>query len=367
MTTDNDITAALSALSKTEPTDLSPRHRALLEKIRMESLSAHSERAYKTDVRLFQRWHTIVFDCPLPSEVTVEVVMAFVLDLFLGATPAVLEQLATSGARKTTTVVAYNTIVRMLRSLGRYHVLQGKPDPTKNVAVRRLLKDFRRNPAINTTPRKLLPIDADVLRRMLATQVSPLADVRDRALLTMAWNTGDRRVSELVQSNVEDVYAHGPDAATREPSWYELHVPRQKNDREGQGMVVPIRGEAAAALGHLVILLRAQGITEGALFRRLDLPGRYGTRLTADGIRKRIIKRRLHLAGHDPERYSTHSLRAGWITTAAECGYSDRQIAALTGHRDQRSLDAYVRARRQRLSDISDLIHRARQPDEQND
>ena len=106
--------------------------------------------------------------------------------------------------------------------------------------------------------------------------------------------------------------------------WFEWDIPHQKNDQEGKGHAVPIRGNAAAALQRLIEVLRSQGITEGALFRRIEASGKFGDRITADGIRKRIIKRRLILCGRDASQYSTHSIRAGWITDAAEMGYSNR-------------------------------------------
>ena len=45
-----------------------------------------------------------------------------------------------------------------------------------------------------------------------------------------------------------------------------------------------------------------------------------------------------------PDRYTGHSLRAGFVTVAAEAGASDREIARQTGHAPgSRALHRYIR------------------------
>ncbi|MCG7871835.1 MAG: tyrosine-type recombinase/integrase [Candidatus Thiodiazotropha lotti] len=339
---------------------LTAEQQAILEKLQLESLSKHSHRAFKTDTNIIDDWHTIVYDSPLPSAVSETVIISFILDLFIGANPDVLMQLRARGTRKTEKSVSYTTILRMLRSWGRHHTLNGEPDPTKAPAIRELLRNIRRNKSIKTKVKKHGVIDRNVLRAMLGIEISEDADTRDSAALLLAFNTGGRRASELAEANIED-FSERPSPGTFLPTeiyegWYEWAIPTQKNDPESEGHIVPVRGEAAVALAKLLEKLREQGISEGALFRRLKPNGPFGDRITVDGIRKRIIKRRLELAGYDPSEYSSHSIRAGWITEAAEAGYSDRQITAMTGHKDRRSLDSYVRLRRHYASGISNLF-----------
>lgn len=45
-----------------------------------------------------------------------------------------------------------------------------------------------------------------------------------------------------------------------------------------------------------------------------------------------VVKRAAELAGLDATTYSGHSLRAGFVTTAAANGASERAIARQSGH-----------------------------------
>jgi hypothetical protein len=45
----------------------------------------------------------------------------------------------------------------------------------------------------------------------------------------------------------------------------------------------------------------------------------------------------------DPEHLSSHSLRAGFATSAAAAGASERSIAAQTRHRSMQTLRRYIR------------------------
>jgi integrase len=49
------------------------------------------------------------------------------------------------------------------------------------------------------------------------------------------------------------------------------------------------------------------------------------------------------MIGHDPDEYSGHSLRAGFISAAAEAGAGELTISAHTGHRDMNVLRRYIR------------------------
>jgi integrase len=56
-----------------------------------------------------------------------------------------------------------------------------------------------------------------------------------------------------------------------------------------------------------------------------------------------ILKRRLKEAGSDPCEYSGHSLRAGYVTEAANAGIPTWKIRRQTGHSSDAMLDRYIR------------------------
>ena len=55
------------------------------------------------------------------------------------------------------------------------------------------------------------------------------------------------------------------------------------------------------------------------------------------------MKRYATAAGLDPAQFSGHSLRAGFVTTAAERNVELTRIMDVTRHRDVRTVTTYVR------------------------
>jgi integrase len=55
------------------------------------------------------------------------------------------------------------------------------------------------------------------------------------------------------------------------------------------------------------------------------------------------VKKYADVAGLDVERLSDHSLRAGFVTSAAENRASISRIMEVTRHRDPRTVETYVR------------------------
>jgi len=89
--------------------------------------------------------------------------------------------------------------------------------------------------------------------------------------------------------------------------------------------------------------LQAAGIMEGLLFRAVRKDGR----LKPQGLRgidvARAVKRYAARAGLDPAEFSGHSLRAGFVTSAAETGASILKIQEVSRHKSVDVLSGYVR------------------------
>ena len=56
-----------------------------------------------------------------------------------------------------------------------------------------------------------------------------------------------------------------------------------------------------------------------------------------------IIKKYAKKAGLDSAKYSGHSLRSGFATTAAEFGAEERNIMAMTGHKTSQMVRRYIK------------------------
>lgn len=78
--------------------------------------------------------------------------------------------------------------------------------------------------------------------------------------------------------------------------------------------------------------IEVAGIESGPLLRGVDRHGNVSKRRLSDRAVALVVKRAAERAGLDPSDYSGHSLRAGFVTTAAANGASERAIARQTGH-----------------------------------
>jgi integrase len=60
-----------------------------------------------------------------------------------------------------------------------------------------------------------------------------------------------------------------------------------------------------------------------------------------------IIKRHAQRIGLDQKKFSGHSLRAGFVTTAAQHGVASSMIRDQTGHKSDAMVQHYVRTAKQ--------------------
>ena len=68
-----------------------------------------------------------------------------------------------------------------------------------------------------------------------------------------------------------------------------------------------------------------------------------GLTRVSDRCCDRVVKRAAKLAGLEEMRFSSHSLRAGFVTQAAQNGKAIPTIQQQTGHKSLNTLMGYVR------------------------
>jgi len=88
--------------------------------------------------------------------------------------------------------------------------------------------------------------------------------------------------------------------------------------------------------------IEAAHIDEGKLFRSVSRHGRVGESLSTQALVD-IVKHYAALAGLNPDEFSGHSLRAGFVTSAAEKGRSTERIMDHTGHQSAAMVRVYTR------------------------
>lgn len=236
-----------------------------------------------------------------------------------------LAALADAGARASTIGVKLAAI--------RFAHQSQATDPTALPAVRLVWQGIRRT--IGTAQRQKAPVTLDDLRAMARACGDDLRGKRDRALLLVGWAGAFRR-SELVGLDVEDLRINGVLRVT---------LRRSKTDQEGAGSVkvIPAIGGDLCPVAALRAWLDAASIASGAVFRSVDRWGHVRASRLSDRDVARIVKRLAERAGLDPRQFAGHSLRAGFVTTAAKVGVPEWQIQEVTGHRSSDVLRRYIR------------------------
>jgi integrase len=201
-------------------------------------------------------------------------------------------------------------------------------------AIAEVMAGIRRTRAV--PPVRKAAADADALRDMLrACAGDGLRAARARAVLAVGMAGAFRR-SELVALRFEDV--------RRDAEGIRIGVRRSKTGQEGIGDVVAIpHGDRLRPVALLDAWLAASGVVDGYLFRRLDPRGRVtGEPMNGRAV-ARLVQAAAAAAGYDPARFGGHSLRAGFVTSAAKSGASVFKIQEVTRHRNVQVLAGYVR------------------------
>jgi hypothetical protein len=123
-----------------------------------------------------------------------------------------------------------------------------------------------------------------------------------------------------------------------------VHVRRSKTDQEGAGDTIAIaRGSVACPVKAVRAWLEASHITSGPLFRPIGKGSRIGTDRLADHTVVRVVKASARRVGLDPKHFAGHSLRSGFLTSAAGRGASIFKMMDVSRHKSMDTLRGYVR------------------------
>jgi integrase len=192
------------------------------------------------------------------------------------------------------------TIRRYVSTIGRAHRASGVLDPTSSEEVKLALKEMGRTaPARQNQARGLTWGEIELF---LSVEPRGLRDIRDRALVGVAYDTMCRR-EELVSLQIEDIAEAGDGSGS-------VLIRRSKTDASGEG--------ATAYLSPLTMRLlsewmRQAGIKEGPIFLRVHGAASVGDPLTAQNVNAALRKvgKWIGLEREEWESISGHSARVG--------------------------------------------------------
>jgi site-specific recombinase XerD len=203
-----------------------------------------------------------------------------------------------------------STLTKALAAIRFAHKTRNLGSPTEHPLVTGIMSGIRRVHGSEPVSQKR-PLQATQVQQMLLACPKTLTGLRDRAILALGFAGAFRR-SELAALNVDDLSFHADGHLT-------CRIRRSKTDKAGKGAVKAIlNGQKLMPVYQVSTWLDAAGIREGPVFRRMDWAGgATESRLSSKWV-GRVVQRYAHAAGVDARQVGAHSLRSGFITTAAE-------------------------------------------------
>ena len=307
---DRSVTASGKQLAKIELDRAFAAARRYARKSRAKS----TWRAYRSDWQQFEAWCQTVGLQPLPADP--ETIAMFVANQ------------ASDGLNP-------STLTRRLAAIRLVHLGAGHASPHNTLTVTEVMLGIRRD--WGRPPDRKAPATDDQIKKMVdAVEPESAKGLRDRALLLFGFAGAFRR-SELVALSTWNLeYRNEGVKVTIEVS---------KTDQEAQGQTIAILrqpGSPYCPVQALENWLTVARIARGALFRRMhrgDKPG--VARLSAQSVAM-IVKNYARKVGLDSSLYSGHSLRRGFLTSAARNRANIFKMADQSRHKSLDVLRQYV-------------------------
>jgi site-specific recombinase XerD len=249
----------------------------------------------------------------------------------LGALPAAPEAVAAVLAHSVETGSRPSTLGRRVAAIRYAHKLAGHAVPADDERVKATMRGIRRT--LGTASRKKAPATSDRIVVMAFAADDDLG-LRDRALLLIGFADAFRR-SELVALDIEDI--------EETELGVKVTIRQSKTDQEGQGQNIAIvKGSVACPVAAVRAWLKAAGIETGAIFRSVKKGGKVAGRLSPQSVAD-IVKAYAERVGLDPALFAGHSMRAGFLTSAAKRGASIFKMMDVSRHKSVETLRGYVR------------------------
>jgi hypothetical protein len=231
------------------------------------------------------------------------------------------------------------TVERHAFGIANLFFMHNLPSPTRTGTHRRLMQELASEDDRPT--RKARPLYGDDLHQLIASYpCRELRSLRDRAI---ACTGGNRAFRAASITNIQ------LDGMRLERKGIVLTLYGEKTQRTGDPRLVATphnkghRSCMPCAIWDLAQALRALGFHHGPLFRPIDRWNKVGNGKLSTKSVTALLRKGLRNAGiQEPESYSSHSYRHGVVKKGAMLGLSLDEICAITLHRSERGLRAYI-------------------------
>ena len=216
----------------------------------------------------------------------------------------------------------FSTLKRRIASISVIHKIKGHYLDTKHPIIMENLHGIKRTLGSRQNAKK--PILISDLK--LIIEAINKEKIRDKALILIGFAGGFRR-SELVSIYNEDIEFV--------PEGVKILIKRSKTDQSGEGIIKAIPYFDNQEFCPVIAL-------KEYINKNLKIKKENKIFDISDKSVALIIKKYAQKAGLDSSRYSGHSLRSGFATTAAEFGAEERNIMAMTGHKTTQMVRRYI-------------------------
>ena len=332
-----------------------------------EGMGENTLRALTSDLAYLQAWSLAATGAALPWPAPEALLLKFVAhhlwdperkksDPEHGMPIAVEQDLRDQGFLRSVGPHAPDTVRRRLASwstLTKWRGLTGAfSSPALKSAIRlavRAVPRMRRRKSAKA-------ITGDVLAKLLATCATDnLRDLRDRAILMVAFASGGRRRSEIAGLRVEQLSVEAPIAVADGPPLPSLaiHLGRTKTTSGEQDDVVYLTGRPVEALKAWMAAAR---IDKGSAFRGIGRWGTISERALDPQSINAILKQRAEMAGLEPAEFSAHGLRSGYLTEAANRGVPLPEAMEQSRHRSVQQASSYYNSATRRSGRAARLL-----------
>ena len=248
-------------------------------------------------------------------------------------------RIATRPSPRSGVVPSMGTVLLYKSAVNKKYVEAGKPSPTSHPVVCSTLKGLAR--LKGSSSRKVGALREYDIEAMLQACPNTLIGKRDAAIIAVGF-AGALRRSEICNLSVQDVEFLEPKGDDGDRMW--VTIRQSKTDQEGKGQRVAIvDGRGIRPIERLLLWLDQSGITKGPLFQTMRRGGHLRGRALHHSDIPRIVKHYASLTGLDPKQIAGHSLRAGFVTSAAVHRARLDKIMEVTRHRNPAIVMGYIR------------------------
>ena len=310
----------------------------LFEELSQAAIASNTRIAYE------KAWKSFEFYCSESgidaSAATPEDVGNFLLKISYSPSPYSGKLLSTS------------TISLYLSGINHKFVEFGKLPPSQYPSVRNLVRGLRRiKPHVSRQVSALRNEHIiDILKicdKSAHIHSKKSISLRDAALISIGFAAALRRseICNLEVSDLEFVNSDGtPCSRHSDCSFMFMKIKKSKTDQFGTGHRIPIlNGKFIEPITRLRCWLTESKIEDGYVFQTMFRGGRIRGRPLHHSDVARLVKHYAKIIGLNPNNFAGHSLRSGFVTSAAANNARLDKIMEITRHKNPSTVMKYIR------------------------